>query len=194
MKKEVTKPKVKATTKPKAKTQSEKKKVVRAVKYEPDAFIDEICSRLAEGEPLRSICRSEGMPSWQIIYGWMDDIPELADRIARAREVGCDAIACEALKIADTPIIGESLTVDDKGQKVVREDMLGHRKLQVDTRLKLLAKWSPQKYGDKQAVELTGANGGPVEVSDADKAARLAGILALAQARKAKEGPADAGE
>ena len=35
---------------------------------------------------------------------------------------------------------------------VVEEDMLGHRKLQIETRLKLLAKWNPQKYGDKVQV------------------------------------------
>ena len=27
--------------------------------------------------------------------------------------------------------------------------MLGHRKLQIETRLKLLAKWNPKKYGDR---------------------------------------------
>ena len=27
--------------------------------------------------------------------------------------------------------------------------MLGHRKLQIETRLKLLAKWDPKRYGDK---------------------------------------------
>jgi hypothetical protein len=34
----------------------------------------------------------------------------------------------------------------------VREDMLGHRKLQIETRLKLLAKWSPKRYGDKLGI------------------------------------------
>ena len=32
---------------------------------------------------------------------------------------------------------------------VTEEDMLGHRRLQIETRLKLLAKFHPTKYGDK---------------------------------------------
>jgi len=34
--------------------------------------------------------------------------------------------------------------------------MIEHRKLRIDTRLKLLAKWNPKKYGDKQAIEHSG--------------------------------------
>jgi hypothetical protein len=34
--------------------------------------------------------------------------------------------------------------------------MVEHRKLRIDTRLKLLAKWNPKKYGDKQAIEHSG--------------------------------------
>ncbi|HXD37446.1 MAG TPA: hypothetical protein VN624_12375, partial [Rhodanobacter sp.] len=37
-----------------------------------------------------------------------------------------------------------------------QEDMLGHRKLRIDTRLKLLAKWDPKRYGDKQQLEHSG--------------------------------------
>ena len=35
------------------------------------------------------------------------------------------------------------------GTETVVEDMLGHRKLQIETRLKLLAKWDPKRYGKK---------------------------------------------
>ena len=31
--------------------------------------------------------------------------------------------------------------------------MLGHRKLRIDTRLKLLAKWNPKKWGDRMALD-----------------------------------------
>jgi hypothetical protein len=36
---------------------------------------------------------------------------------------------------------------------VTEEDMLGHRKLQIETRLKLLAKFNPKKYGEYRAAE-----------------------------------------
>ncbi|MNU09652.1 hypothetical protein D3C72_2563420 [compost metagenome] len=41
--------------------------------------------------------------------------------------------------------------------------MLGHRRLQVETRLKLLAKWHPKKYGEKVTAEHTGPNGAPIQ-------------------------------
>ena len=111
-----------------------------------------ICERLASGESLRAICRDDHMPQWQTIYRWMKADSELSNRIAQAREVGFDAIAEEALEISDTPVVGEETEDDGEKVKVKRGDMLGHRKLQIETRLKLLAKWCPAKYGDKQTV------------------------------------------
>jgi hypothetical protein len=144
----------------------------------------EICARLAEGEPLRVICRDPHMPAWRTVYDWIEADSDLAARIARARKLGFDAIAEEALEIADTPVVGEETEDDGDKVKVKRGDMLGHRKLQVETRLKLLAKWCPAKYGDRTAMELTGANGGPVQIGDTERATKIAAILANAQARK----------
>jgi hypothetical protein len=45
---------------------------------------------------------------------------------------------------------------------ITEEDMLGHRKLQIETRLKLLAKFHPTKYGDK--VMLAGDKENPLEL------------------------------
>ena len=36
----------------------------------------------------------------------------------------------------------------------------------------------PKKYGEKTSMELTGANGGPVQISDTERAAKIAAILA----------------
>jgi hypothetical protein len=113
-----------------------------------DKLADEIVARLSTGETLRSICRDKKMPIWTTVYDWMDRYPEFSLRIARARELGYDAIAEEALRIADTPILGETIKESKFGTEVTRADMLGHRKLQIETRLKLLAKWSPKRYGD----------------------------------------------
>jgi hypothetical protein len=33
-------------------------------------------------------------------------------------------------------------------------DMIEHRKLRIETRLKLLAKWNPKKWGDKTQVDM----------------------------------------
>ena len=117
-------------------------------KHSPE-LIDELVDWIASGQTLRAFCREPGKPAWRTVYDWIEADPELAARIARARDLGADAIAEEALAIADTPMEGVTLTTDEKGTKETRGDMLGHRKLQVETRLKLLAKWNPKKYGDK---------------------------------------------
>ena len=119
----------------------------------------EICERLSDGEPLRQICRSDGMPAWRTVYDWMykDDAlgaegVGLSAAIAHARDVGYDAIAEDLLNIADTPLIGQEETSSNNGLTITRKDMLGHRKLQIETRLKLLAKRNPKKYGDRQIL------------------------------------------
>ena len=150
--------------------------VMKSSTYTPE-IADEICNRLSNGEPLRAICRDEHMPAWRTFYDWIAADEEFSARITHARRLGFDAIAEEALEIANTPLLGVREERSGDGYKVVKEDMLGHRKLQIETRLKLLAKWHPQKYGDKQAVELSGhlALG---NMSDEDIKAELAALTA----------------
>lgn len=133
-----------------------------------ESLISEICARLSKGEPLAQICRDVHMPDRTVVYTWANEDESISQRIARAREVGYDAIADECLAISDTPLVGieEKVTPAIKNQQgevvvpesieVKRSDMLGHRKLQIETRLKLLAKWDPKRYGDKQQVEHSG--------------------------------------
>jgi len=68
-----------------------------------------------------------------------------------------------------------------------REDMLGHRKLQVETRIKYAQMIAPRKYGPK--LDLTTDNK-PISSDIADVAARTASLLAMAKERKdeAKDG------
>lgn len=117
-----------------------------------EAIAGAICLRIASGETLRAICRDDDMPHWTTVYEWLEADEAFSLRFARARDIGADAIAQEALDIADTPMEGVRQEKSENGMKEVREDMLGHRKLQIETRLKLLAKWFPKKYGDKLAV------------------------------------------
>ena len=117
---------------------------------------DEILDWISDGKTLREFCRRPGSPSHVTVHEWRKADPELSERFARARLVGADMIAEEILEIADTPKKGVTVTEDDDGRKTVTEDMLGHRRLQIDARLKLLAKWFPQKYGDKIDIEHSG--------------------------------------
>ena len=144
-------------TKP-AKKAAPVKKAGRPSKF-TEEIASEICCRIAEGQTLRAICRDEHMPSFVTVYNWIETNEAFSLRIARARDVGYDAIAEDAMAIADTPLIGEEVEIQQGKEKVKRGDMVTHRRLQVETRLKLLAKWSPKKYGDKITQEHTGAGG-----------------------------------
>lgn len=102
---------------------------------------------------MAEICRQPGMPRLSTVYDWMGVDAELAGKIARARDDGFERIAVDALRIANTPQIGEIEI--DKGNGIVevrRADMIEHRKLQIHTRLQLLAKWNPKKYGDRTVL------------------------------------------
>jgi hypothetical protein len=133
------------------------KKIGRPSKYTPE-LVAEICQRISTGEPLRQICRDEHMPHWTQVYEWLSRDDSLSLRVARAREAGYDAMAEEALEIADTPRLGAKKVFSsgaedgEDSMTVTEEDMLGHRKLQIETRLKLLACWNPAKYGNKVAL------------------------------------------
>jgi hypothetical protein len=82
--------------------------------------------------------------------------------------VGFDALAVRCLEIANTPLEGEETVIDGDGKlTVMHGDMLGHRKLQIETILKLLAAWDPRRYGERlhtdvQALNANGRPTGPI--------------------------------
>lgn len=122
----------------------------RSTYNEKDAA--EIVARLSTGEPLAVICRDDWLPATRTVYDWMDAQPAFAASIARAREDGYDAIATECLAIADQP--NKRIGVDpETGQPVAIESDPQRDRLRVDTRLKLLAKWDPKRYGERLAVD-----------------------------------------
>jgi hypothetical protein len=85
---------------------------------------------------------------------------ELSASIARARDIGHDAISEESLQLADK----EPLAVfDEAGNKRYDPGSIAWRKMQIETRLKLLAKWNPKKYGDKTV--LAGDPDAPVNIA-----------------------------
>jgi hypothetical protein len=121
----------------------------------------EIAARLSKGEPLAVICRDEWLPHDNTVRDWAAADPEFAVAIARAREAGFDQIALDALAIADEVRFDTKAGPNDTEQ--CNSEWISRSKLRVETRLKLLAKWDPKRYGDKTTTELTGPNGGPIQ-------------------------------
>jgi hypothetical protein len=150
-----------------------------------NAILDE----LSKGIPLTIICKNLAI-SDSTVRLWMSKDEKFTADIARARELGFDAIAAEALRIADTPLEGIEHTDTPDGPRIKRADMLGHRKLQVETRLKLLAKWDPKRYGDFTRQEISGPDGAPITQAavslTTEQEKNLAALVEIARANASK--------
>lgn len=120
---------------------------------------------ITDGKPLRQLCREHGI-SKSAVYRWIDEDPDLAGRIAHARARGYDQLAEEALEIADD-----------------RTDDPASRRVRVETRLKLLAKWDSSRYGDKLTVDsnATVTHKYDLDSLSSDKLDQLEAILTDAQ-------------
>ena len=132
-----------------------------------------ICERIANGEPLKRICADELMPSYQTVRVWIKTNPEFADLSTRAYETGCHALADECLDIADTAKNDwmEFEENDDVGYRLNGEN-IQRSKLRIETRMRLIGKWLPKVYGDRQHIEHSGKLGlESLVAGDDDKAA-----------------------
>lgn len=121
-----------------------------------DKLLKEITERLSQGEPLAQICRDEGMPAARTVREWQQNDEQVSAAIARAREEGFDAIAAECLDIADdgrNDWMNRAADAGDEQALQFNGEHVRRSKLRVDTRLKLLAKWDPKRYGDRLAVD-----------------------------------------
>jgi len=100
-------------------------------------LVEAVLGALSSGKTLVSICAEWDLhpTTWN---DWCAADEALGIAHTRARNAGFDAIAADCLTIAD-----------DKG------DDPASRRVRTDVRLKLLAKWDPKRYGDKQEVNMT---------------------------------------
>ena len=123
----------------------------------------EICERLAEGESLRSISRTEGMPSPGTIIGWvLRDREGFSKRYAQAKDVCMHVMAEDLVEIADDNTRDEIPIYDDAGEQIGTRpngEFMNRSRLRVDTRKWLLSKLQAKKYGDKLDMNVGGQNG-----------------------------------
>lgn len=96
--------------------------------------LDAICLAMSEGKSLRRICRDMGLAESTARY-YLSKNEEAFAHSARAKELGCDALADECLEIADDETLDPT-----------------HKRIMVDTRIRLIGKWS-QRYSDKLTVK-----------------------------------------
>ena len=133
----------------------------------------EICTRIAQGESLRSICRDDAMPSMASVFLWLAQKPDFSEQYARAREEQAEVHADAIVAIADeTPDVEE---VRDREGNVL--DLKMHsayvqwQKNRIDARKWVAAKLKPKKYGDR--VALAGDPESPIKVEAEVQADKL---------------------
>jgi hypothetical protein len=140
-----------------------------------EAVAETICQRLAEGESLRSICSTEGMPAQSTVFRWLSQQPTFQKQYALAREAQADTLFDDILEISDDARNdwmarrGE----DDAGWQANGEHIQRSR-LRVDARKWMAGKLAPKKYGEKLDVNHSGS----IErTSDDELDARIAQLL-----------------
>ena len=96
---------------------------------------DEICSRLADGESLRKICRDDAMPEGRTVWKWLRKHEEFVQQYARAKEEAADSLAEDIQNIADKTLSGD---YEPQASRVA-----------IDAYKWTASKLKPKKYGDK---------------------------------------------
>lgn len=160
-----------------------------------DEIVAHVLVNVAAGRAVTTILKEdEGLCAETTFWRWYFNDDELREKLARARENGVEARLEQAVHMAMTPMMGEIVTYErdpelqkdiEDGQeptsqggdpyegmicKVKKEDMLGHRRLVVDTLIKSAQMLKPKTYGPR--LDLTSDNK-PIGVAAELEAARL---------------------
>jgi transposase-like protein len=145
------------------------------VKVTPEKKVAFCAALAASGGSITRACQAIDVTR-MTAYRWRDDDQAFAKDWEAAKAAGLDALEDEALRRAyegyDKPIVHQGIITD-----TVKEysDTLA---------IFLLKGGKPEKYRDNARMELTGANGGPLVIDDAARAARVAALLKKAGERK----------
>ena len=138
----------------------------------PSTYSEEIantiCERLADGESLLGILENgDGMPAYRTVMQWLEAHEDFAQNYARSRAVHADREFERIQQIADDGSNDwiESNDPNNPGYRLNGENIARSR-LRVDTLKWRLGRMAPKKYGDRAAIEMTGADGGPILTRD----------------------------
>lgn len=162
-------------------------------KTDREAIIQHVLAELSSGVPISRTLgddREEWLCCQRTFWNWYyeadaEDPDGLVQKVARARHCGIEAKMDEAMRVAETPMIGE-VKVDKMVNvggvavpftEVRHEDMLGHRKLVVDTIHKQAQMLKPKTYGTKIDVT-SGGDKLQREVQPIELFSRLAAMAA----------------
>lgn len=123
--------------------------MARPTKYKPETG-DHICEMIAEGTSASKACKSVGI-ALKTMYEWLRVHEEFSNNYAHARDHQADTFADQMCDIAD------------------EEKDVARAKLKIDARKWVAARMKPKSWGDKVQQEITGKDGGPLEVATIER-------------------------
>lgn len=151
---------------------------------------DELCRRLSTIGSLRRVCKDEDMPTDDRVRLWVASNEEFARAYARAKSAGIDALVEEGLDIADDGTNDWNEKANADGEKVgwqLNAEHIQRSKLRTEYRRWLAERMEPKKYGVRQAIDHSSADGSMTPSDAGDRAARAAQLLEVAKQRKEAE-------
>ena len=111
----------------------------------------EVCDRIACGESLVKIAKSEHMPERSTLLLWMLRQPKFADMYTEAKAKQMDVMAEEITEMSDDK--DDIYYTDAQGNKRVDMGAIQQKKLATDARKWVMARLAPRKYGAKAVID-----------------------------------------
>lgn len=149
----------KAVTTGESKAEASKKPLTRPAHrppvYDRNEVMEIINVRITEGESLRTICKSKGMPHISVVMDWLRIDAELAEQYARSREIQADYYAESIIEIADDATNDYMEKLDANGTVIgysFNGENVQRSRLRIDARKWFASKMNPKKYSDKVVV------------------------------------------
>lgn len=125
---------------------------------------DHILERLEQGESLAAICRDLDIAT-HVVFRRIAECDNFRHKYAMSREAQAEKYADEIVSIADEAEVTSVVTPDGEVDFKLDATAVARNRLRVDARKWVASKLLPKKYGDKVMQELTGADGGPIDMS-----------------------------
>lgn len=115
---------------------------------------EEILRDLSLGLMLTEICRRDHMPTRGTVYEWARGDTDFFDRFTRARELGREELFEQSVEIADDGVNDYETRQNKAGgdYEAFNPEHVQRSKLRIWTRLEMLARLDPKRYGQRQQI------------------------------------------
>lgn len=134
----------------------EEKPKRKAIPVTPE-ILERIIEQIAAGRTMTAICRDENMPGKTAVYAALKACsPSLAADYARARDDQIESWADQVIDISDDAA-GDWIEREGRNGQIERAfnmESVHRSKLRVESRIRLISKLKPEKYGDQQRLEV----------------------------------------